>query len=267
VTTAEQRDTRVAWNAPWVEILIDRPDKMNALREQTAEEILTVLAEAEARDDIASAIIGTAGKAFCTGIDAAEFERATEAPFDFYRRRRRAWAIPRMMKSFAEYTKPVICAVEGFALGGGFELALACDLIVAAADAQFGFPEANLGMMPGGGGTQTLTRVVGKAIAKELVWTGRFVGADEAVALRFANARAPVGGSLAKAREFATAIGKKAPLPIMMSKAAIERGANMSLADGWAFEGDASYLLFFSQDRNEGLSAFREKRPPEFHGR
>jgi enoyl-CoA hydratase/carnithine racemase len=262
--TDTQRDTRIEWAPPWVEIHLDRPDKMNALREQTAAEIIEVLAEAEERADISCVILTSTTKAFCTGIDASEFMAADGAKFEFYRRRRRTWKIPVMMKSFAEFTKPIICAIEGFALGGGFEMALAADMIVAAAEAQFAFPEATLGMMPGGGGTQTLTRIVGKPIAKELIWTGRRVGADEAVALRFANVRVQVGQALPKAREMATAISKKAQLAIMNSKAAIERGANMSLADGWAYEAETSYMLFFSEDRNEGLTAFRDKRPPEF---
>lgn len=264
---ATQRDTRIEWTPPWVEIYLDRPDKMNALREQTAEEILAVLAEAEARADVSAVILASSTKAFCTGIDAAEFESANDAKFDFYRRRRRTWKIPVMMKSFAEFTKPVICAIEGFALGGGFEMALAADMIVAAAEAQFAFPEARLGMMPGGGGTQTLTRIVGKPVAKELIWTGRRIGADEATALHIANARVPAGQALTKAREYAAAIAKQAPLSIMMSKAAIERGSDMSLANGWSYEAETSYMLYFSDDRNEGLTAFREKRPPEFHGR
>jgi enoyl-CoA hydratase/carnithine racemase len=264
---AAERDTRIDWTPPWVEIALDRPEKMNALREQTAEEILAVLAEAESRTDISCVILTSTTKAFCTGIDASEFSAVDGAKFDFYRRRRRTWKIPVMMKSFAEFTKPIICAIEGFALGGGFEMALAADMIVAAAEAQFAFPEATLGMMPGGGGTQTLTRIVGKPIAKELIWTGRRVGADEAAALHIANARVPVGQALAKAREYATLISKRAQLAIMNSKAAIERGANMSLADGWAYEAEASYMLFFSDDRNEGLTAFRDKRPPEFHGK
>lgn len=267
MNTDSGRDTVVTWNPPWVEILLDRPEKMNALRTQTADEILAALAEAEQRSDVAAVIVASSGKAFCTGIDAAEFESANDAKFDFYRRRRRAWKIPQMMKSFAEFTKPIICAVEGYALGGGFELALAADLLVAAAEAQFGFPESRLGMMPGGGGTQTLTRIVGKPIAKELIWTGRRVGADEAAALRIANARVPHGQALAKAREYAAAIAKQAPLAIMMSKAAIERGADMSLANGWAYEGETSFMLYFSEDRDEGLAAFREKRQPEFRGR
>jgi enoyl-CoA hydratase/carnithine racemase len=264
---ATERDTLVDWQPPWVEIHLNRPDKMNALREQTAEEILAVLAEAESRSDISCVIIASTSKAFCTGIDAAEFRSADAAKFDFYRRRRRTWKIPVMMKSFAEFTKPIICAIEGFALGGGFEMALAADMIVAAAEAQFALPEAMLGMVPGGGGTQTLTRIVGKSIAKELIWTGRRVGADEAAALRIVNARVPVGQSLPKAREYASLIAQRGQLAIMNSKAAIERGANMSLADGWAYEAETSYMLFFSEDRNEGLNALRDKRPPEFQGK
>jgi enoyl-CoA hydratase/carnithine racemase len=261
------RDTRVERRESWLEIAIDRPEKLNALREQTAEEILAALADAEADRAIRAVIVSGGAKAFCTGIDTSEFVVGPDEKFDFYRARKRWRKAPTLFKTFAEFTKPIVCAVEGYALGGGFEFALAADLVVAGADAQFGLPEAKLGMMPGGGGTQTLTRLVGKPLTKELIWTGRRLRADEALALRIVNHVVPAGTALDKARELAAAIAQNAPLAVMMSKAAIERGADMSLANGWAYEGDASFLLYFSEDRGEGLAAFREKRAPAFEGR
>jgi len=156
--------------------------------------------------------------------------------------------------------------VEGFALGGGLELAMVGDMIVAGADAKLGLPETRLGLMPGGGGTQTLPRLIGKALAKELIWTGRRISAAEAREYRLVNHVTEAGKALDKAREIARAICANAPLSVMMTKAAIDRGMDMPLAEGMAAEGDASFMLYFSRDRNEGLAAFREKRSPTFKG-
>lgn len=263
-TTTE--DVIVQRRERWLEIQIDRPEKMNALRERTAEEMLDVLAEAEGDRDIAAVIISGTEKAFCTGIDTSEFSIGDGELFDFYRRRRRLRKTGQLFRTLPEYTKPVICAIEGYALGGGFELALCADLIIAGAEAKFGLPEAKLGLMPGGGGTQTLARLVGKSLAKELIWTGRRLGAADALGYRIVNHVVPKGEALAKSRELAQTIGAAAPLSVMMTKAAIERGADMSLANGMAYESDASFLLYFSEDRDEGLAAFREKRTPTFRG-
>ncbi len=259
-------DVIVQRHERWLEIQIDRPEKMNALRERTAEEILDVLAEAEGDRNVAAVIMSGSEKAFCTGIDTSEFTIGAGEMFDFYRRRRRLRKTGQLFRTLPEYTKPVICAIEGYALGGGFELALCGDLIVAGTEAKFGLPEAKLGLMPGGGATQTLVRVVGKPLAKELIWTGRRLSAADALSYRIVNHVVAKGEALAKARELAETIAAAAPISIMMTKAAIERGADMSLANGMAYEGDASFLLYFSEDRDEGLAAFREKRTPAFRG-
>jgi enoyl-CoA hydratase/carnithine racemase len=265
--TPTTQDVVVSRGERWIEIRIDRPEKMNALREQTAHEILETLAEAEDDRDVAAVILHGSERAFCTGIDTSEFAIGPGEMFDFYRKRRRSRKTGRLFRTLPDYTKPVICVVEGYALGGGFELALCADLIVAGEKASFGLPEAKLGMMPGGGGTQTLARLVGKPLAKELIWTGRRLSAQDALGYRIVNHVTPSGEALAKARELAAAIGAAAPISVMMSKAAIERGADMSLANGMAYEGDASFLLYLTDDRGEGLTAFREKRAPSFNGR
>jgi len=259
-------DIIVSRGERWLEITINRPDKMNSLREQTAEEIQKALQEAEMDRGIAAIILQGTERAFCTGIDTSEFKIGPGEFFDFYRRRKRLRKTNMLFRSLPEYTKPVIAVVEGYCLGGGLELALVSDLIVAGADAKFGFPETRLGMMPGGGGTQTLPRLIGAPLAKELMWTGRRIGATEAKEFRFVNHVTTKGGALAKARELAGEIGKNAPLSVMLTKSAINRGLDMSLADGMATEGDISFLLYFSEDRNEGLKAFGEKRSPEFKG-
>lgn len=250
----------------WIEVTLNRPQKLNSLRERTAEEVLHQLGEVESDRSVCSVIIKGSEKAFCTGIDTSEFELKDGEHFDFYRSRRRSRWTGRLFRDLPHYTKPVLAVVEGFALGGGLELSLVCDIIVAGENASFGLPEARLGLMPGGGGTQTLPRVLGKALAKELIWTGRRLNAEEAYRLRLVNHVCAHGGALDKARELARTIGANAPLPVMLTKAAIDRAADVSLQEGMASEGDSSFLLYFSRDRVEGLTAFKEKRSPLFRG-
>ena len=259
-------DLQVERTERWIEITINRPEKLNALRETTAKEILATLAEVEHDRDIRSVILQGNEKAFCTGIDTSEFQIAEGGYFDFYRFRKRGRQIGKLFREIGGFTKPLISVVEGFALGGGLELALVGDMIVAGSAARFGLPEIKLGMMPGGGGTQTLPRLIGRPLAKELMWTGRRFTAAEALQYRLVNHVTEPGQALAKARELAATIGGNAPLPMMLTKSAIDRGLDMSLADGFEAEGDASFLLYFSRDRDEGLAAFREKRTPEFKG-
>jgi len=250
----------------WLEITLHRPEKLNSLRETTAEEILNALREVEAQRDIAAVILQGSDKAFCTGIDTSEFTIGDNEYFDFYRKRKRSRKISQLFRELPSYTKPIISAIEGFALGGGLELALMGDMIVAGANARFGLPEVKLGLMPGGGGTQTLPRLVGPALAKELIWTGRRITAAEAREYRLVNHITEAGKALERARDLARAIGGNAPLSVMFTKAVIDRGMDLSLAEGMAAEGDASFMLCFAKDRQEGLAAFREKRAPNFQG-
>jgi len=262
----DYQDIIVKREAGWVEITINRPDKLNSLREQTADEILGVLNEIEHDRAVRAVILLGSDKAFCTGIDTSEFRIDDNGYFDFYRFRKRARKVNRLFRDVGGFTKPLIAAIEGFALGGGLELALVGDIIVAGANAKFGLPEIKLGMMPGGGGTQTLPRLIGKPLAKELMWTGRRITAAEAERYRIVSHVTEPGQALAKAREIAESISANAPIPVMMTKSVIDRGVDMSLADGFEAEGDASFLLYFTSDRDEGLKAFREMRSPEFRG-
>lgn len=250
----------------WVEIKINRPEKLNSIREKTADEIQQVLAEAEFDREIAAVIMHGTEKAFCTGIDTSEFQIKDNEYFDFYRVRRRSRKLNQLFRDLPNFTKPLICAVEGFALGGGLELALVGDMIIAGENAKFGLPEIRLGLMPGGGGTQTLPRLIGKPLAKELMWTGRRITATEAREYRIVNHVTPAGGALEKAREIAKTIAGNAPLSVMFTKGVIDRGMDMSLQDGMVAEGDVSFMLYFTNDRKEGLTAFREKRSPNFRG-
>ncbi len=261
-----QQDIAVEPIENWIEITITRPEKMNAIREQTAVEMLDALTDAESDRTIRAVLIKGSEKAFCTGVDTSEQVLKPDEVFEQWRRRKRGRKVNQMFRTLPEYTKPVIAVVEGYALGGGFELALLCDLIVAAEDAQFGLPEAKLGLMPGGGGTQTLARIVGKPLAKEIMWTGRRLSGKEALERCIVNHVVQKGEALAKARELARAIGKHAPLSIMFGKQAIERGYDGSLAEGMNIEADAFFALSFSDDKQEGLDAFKNKRAPTFNG-
>jgi enoyl-CoA hydratase/carnithine racemase len=249
-----------------LEITLNRPEKLNSLREKTAAEIMEAMGEVEMDRTVVGVILQGSEKAFCAGVDTSEFKYAENERFDVYRARKRTRKTQQMQRFVLGFTKPVITAVEGFALGGGLELAMSGDMIVCGEGAQLGLPEVKIGIMPGAGGTQTLTRLIGKPLAKELMWTGRRLTAAEAREFRLVNHVTPKGQALAKAREILAEIGKNAPLAVMMIKQAVDRGVDMSLADGIATENDISYLLTFSEDREEGLKAFREKRPPKFRG-
>ncbi|MBR0684326.1 enoyl-CoA hydratase/isomerase family protein [Bradyrhizobium manausense] len=259
-------DIKVDRQDGWIEVAINRPDKLNAIREQTASEILDVMNQVENAAELRGLIITGCEKAFCTGVDTSEQKNEPDQAFELWRRRKRSRKVNQLFRVLPEFTKPVIAAVEGYALGGGFEIALLCDFITAGETAQFGLPEAKLGLMPGGAGTQTLSRVVGKPLAKELIWTGRRLKAEEARQLRIVNHVVAKGKAVEKARELLRAIGEQGPLSIMFTKAAIERGYDTSLSEGMSLEADAFFALSFSQDRNEGLAAFREKRAPQFKG-
>jgi enoyl-CoA hydratase/carnithine racemase len=246
-------DIKVEHQDGWIEVTIHRPDKLNAIREQTAVEVLDVMNEVENARELRGLIITGSEKVFCTGVDTSEQKNEPDEAFELWRRRKRSRKVNQLFRTLPEFTKPVIAAVEGYALGGGFEIALLCDFIVA-------------GLMPGGAGTQTLARIIGKPLAKELIWTGRRLKAEEARQLRIVNHVALQGQALEKARELLHIIGEQGPLSVMFTKAAIERGYDTSLAEGMSVEADAFFALTFSQDRNEGLAAFREKRAPRFKG-
>lgn len=261
------QDIIVERNEQWLEITINRPDKLNAIREQTAVEILEQIELAEADRSCRAILIKGLEKAFCTGVDTSEQKLNPDEVYELWRRRKRNRKVNQMFRELPEVTKPVIAVVEGFALGGGFELALLCDIVVAAEGAQFGLPEAKLGLMPGGAGTQTLPRLVGKPLAKELMWTGRRLSAQEALGLRIVNHVAEKGKAIDKARELAKSIAAQAPLSVMFSKQAVERGFDAPLSEGMNIEADSFFALAFSTDKEEGLAAFKDRRPANFIGR
>jgi enoyl-CoA hydratase len=171
------------------------------------------------------------------------------------------------MDALAAMGKPVIAAVNGFALGGGAEVALACDFIFAAESAKIGFPEANLGIFPGFGGTQRVPRLIGKARAKELIFSGAILSAEEAHALGLVNRVFPGDALLPETRKAAEAIASKGAIALKGAKLAIDRGYDAELARGCALEREAFARCFATEDQREGMSAFLEKRPPQFKGR
>jgi enoyl-CoA hydratase/carnithine racemase len=253
--------------AGWLEVGIARPEKRNALREQTAEELLATLESAETDPEVRVVLIHGAPPVFCAGVDTGSFAPPAGGPFEQWRQRRSTRKISRLYRSLPEFTKPCIAVVDGYALGGGFELALMCDLIVASSAAEFGLTEVRLGMLPGGGGTQTLARIVGRAAAKKMIWTGERISGERAAELGIVTVLSEPGAALDDARKLAAQIAANAPLPIMFAKTLIDQGVDMTARQGLMQEGDLSFALSFSQDRQEGLAAFKEKRKAVFSGK
>jgi enoyl-CoA hydratase len=243
-------------------VTINRPRQLNALSGRTLLELLSVLGEIAAADNIRVVILTGAGdKAFVAGADIAEMSLMNP-------REALAFAELGHRVGFAleEIHQVTIAAVHGFALGGGCELALACDFVYASKTAKFGQPEVSLGLIPGFGGTQRLARRVGKARAKEMCLTGEPVGAEEALRIGLANALYEPADLLARARETALRIARKGPLAIAAAKRAIHAGEGQPLAAACELERRIFAALFATDDAHEGMKAFTEKRAPAFKG-
>ena len=241
-------------------VTLNRPQQLNALSYDLVKD-LSLAMQALDRDAEVRAIIVTGGpKVFAAGADIKEM--AERGPFD--ERIQERLAFRDLINKIA---KPVIAAVSGFALGGGCELAMSCDIIVASETARFGQPEVNLGLIPGSGGTQRLTHVLGKHRAMELVLTGDFLTAEDAERLGLVNRVVPVELVLDEAKNIANKIAAKPVLAIKAAKEAVLKSANASLDEGLEFERKSFYLLLASEDRREGMRAFLEKRKPVFTGK
>ncbi|HLB48247.1 MAG TPA: enoyl-CoA hydratase-related protein [Anaerolineales bacterium] len=241
-------------------IRFNRPQQLNALNGEIMEELVTA-AEAFDKNDAVGAIVITGDeRAFAAGADIKEMAGASAVEM-LLADRISNWDRLRKVK------KPVIAAVSGFCLGGGCELAMACDMIVASESARFGQPEINLGVIPGAGGTQRLTRAVGKVTAMEMVLSGRFLSADEAYRFGLINRVVPVEQCLGEALKLANEIAARAPLAVRLGKEAVNHAFESSLADGLADERRAFYFLFSTDDQKEGMKAFIDKRKPEWKGR
>lgn len=243
-------------------LTINRPDKMNALSEQVRTEMLAHLERLAADDGVGVVVITGAGdKAFIAGADISEFEG--RSPFD----QRHAMRSPRIFDVMASYPKPVIAMINGYCLGGGCELAMSCDLRVASNKASFGQPEINLGLIPGGSGTQRMPRLVGSGQAMRLILSGDRIPADEARQIGLADLVFPHEELRAKTLELAARIAAKSPLTLKVAKEAIRAAERMGVEEGLLYERDLFCLCFASEDKKEGVAAFLEKRPATWTGR
>jgi enoyl-CoA hydratase len=250
-----------------LEITLNRPEKLNSLREKTAAEIMDAMGEVEMDRTLVGVILQGSEKAFCAGVDTSEFKYADNERFDVYRARKRTRKTLQMMRFVMGYTKPVITVVEGFALGGGLELAMSGDLIVCGEGAQLGLPEVKIGIMPGAGGTQTLPRVVGERRAKEIILAGKPFTAEQAREWGILNRVCTKEELWPAVMETATAIAGNAPLSVRQAKKSIHFGLQMDIRTALRFEIEAYNQLVGTEDRVEGIRSFNEKRRPVFKGR
>lgn len=244
-------------------ITVAREKALNALNRKTIDEIVWALREADGDARIRAVIITGAGeKAFVAGGDISEMSEMTPVEARAF-----AGAGGRIGETIENMQKPVIAAVNGFALGGGCELALACDFIYASDKARFGQPEVNLGVIPGFGGTQRLARRVGAARAMELVLTGDMIAADEALRIGLVNRVVAHGDLLVEAKKCAEKIASKGPIAVAHACRAVRKAAELPLAQGNDLERELFALLFSTQDQKEGMAAFLQKRTANFEGK
>ncbi|MAM67248.1 MAG: enoyl-CoA hydratase [Rhodospirillaceae bacterium] len=249
-----------------LEIQFNRPDRLNAINEEMAEEIMHAMDAVELDRKIIAVVLSGDQRSFCAGADLGGFQDLPEDRYDNYRARYNQRKNRLLYRFFMNYTKPVISAVEGYCLGGGFEMAMMGDIIIASESASFGLPEGRHSLIPGAGGTQNLPRLIGAPLAKEMIWTGRRISGAEAKEYRIVNHVVEQGKALAKVREIVEEMKGVGPLATMMTKQTINRGMDMTLQQGFLQEADLAYMLSWSDDRTEGLKAFSERRKPNFKG-
>jgi enoyl-CoA hydratase len=254
ILVQEQYEPRVAL------IQLNRPKELNALNSHLMQELRDALHQLDANDEVRAIIITGNDQAFAAGADIKQM--ADKSSIDMLLADQfSTWDQVRKTK------KPLIAAVSGFCLGGGCELAMTCDMIIASETARFGQPEIKIGVMPGAGGTQRLTRAIGKAKTMEMVLTGRFLAAEEALNLKLINKVLPVEVYLSEAVKLAAEIAQMSPVAVRLAKEAVNRAFESHLGEGLQFERKNFYLCFSSEDQKEGMAAFVEKRKPAFKGK
>jgi enoyl-CoA hydratase len=241
-------------------VTLNRPQVLNALNHDLIRELVDALEAHDADPRVRCIVLTGNDRAFAAGADITQMVDATAVDVLTQNQFAR-WARLRTI------AKPLVAAVSGYALGGGCELALSCDLIVASESAQFGQPEIKIGIIPGAGGTQRLTRALGKAKAMEMVLTGNAISAQDALAHGLINRVAPVERYLEEAKTLAREIASRPPVAVRLGKEAVRAAWETTLEAGLEYERKLFYLLFASQDKQEGMRAFLEKRRPAFHGR
>ncbi|TMK32446.1 MAG: enoyl-CoA hydratase [Actinobacteria bacterium] len=246
--------------APIAVVLLNRPQQLNALSDELMDELVTALQDLDADDAVRCIVLGGNERAFAAGADIGELARVSAIEL-YYARRIERWDTIRNLWT------PLVAAVSGYCLGGGCELALSCDLIVASESARFGQPETSLGIIPGAGGTQRLTRVVGKSVAMDVILSGRLLTADEALASGLVARVVAKEAWLDEAKRVARDIASKGPVATRLAKEAVDRAYESTLQLGLEYERRALYLAFASEDAREGLTAFTEKRKADFKGR
>jgi enoyl-CoA hydratase len=242
-------------------ITLNRPDALNALNWKMVNELITALTEFEKDDSVRCVVLTGSEKAFSAGADIKEMVDMTAVQMTMTGHFFPLW------DKVGRYPKPIVGALSGFVLGGGLELAMSCDILVASETTQLGQPEIDIGVIPGGGGTQRLTRAVGKYKAMEMVLTGKRIGAEEAKMLGLVSRVVPKESYLSEAKKLAAEIATKSPVAIKLAKMAVNKAFEMGLSEGLDFERELFYLLFASEDKKEGMKAFTEKRKPEFKGK
>ncbi|MBK7149143.1 MAG: enoyl-CoA hydratase/isomerase family protein [Bacteroidetes bacterium] len=241
-------------------IELHRPKELNALNRQLMIEVRDALRELDEDDQVRVIILTGGEKVFAAGADIKQMANATA--IDMYNIDQfSTWDQIKKTK------KPIIAAVSGFALGGGCELAMTCDMIIATDTAKFGQPEIKIGTMPGAGGTQRLTRAIGKVRAMEMVLTGKFISAPEALQFGLINKIVPAELMFFETLRFAAEIAKLSPVAVKLAKESVNNAFNSTLDEGLIFERKNFYLTFASEDQKEGMAAFVEKRKPDFKGK
>lgn len=238
-------------------IVLNRPVKYNCFNEKLMGEVMDALKNLEKDDNIRVIAFRGEGKTFASGADISDLQTmsALDALFP---------TMQALYQQIYHYPKPTIAAVQGYALGGGMELAASCDLRLAADNVKFGLPECKLGVIPGAGGTQRLVRLIGEAKVKELIFTGKMLNGHEALDLGFISSLVPVEELLTKTMELAESVAERSPLALKFAKIAINRSQDIPLETGLLMENMFQAILFSSPDKTEGVSAFLEKRKPHF---